>query len=413
VNPRDLDRRALLRGLSAFLATFVVGSLVVFVFGKATSGPASAGGSSPGPGANRSERPPATTPEAWLTWVPGGLPEGFGEGLTTLRVVDEASVATAGVAWLTRSEDAAGNVVDKPASPYMVPIDTTGIDVTTFPSFLPQGQGRKLVTDIAPGEGILSSSAAAIRGLAEGATLTFEGGAKVVVSGILPDRQMGGYELLVTNGTGQQLGIATERYAIFRIADVAEPPIKELTEELLDLVPNHAPIRAIELRAPGETTYLRANDRSATPATLKRKFGEFTAFVDDAEKNDLDLDPDWVAHNIRTRVLPVFGTVQCHTKILFLLKQAATGIENQGAADAVDDVGDCFVDTWLPDSPEGALSPHLWGAAIEINGFANEAGQEPSLDDRIVESMQGAGFAWGGNAAWPHGAYFEFVGSGA
>jgi hypothetical protein len=97
--------------------------------------------------------------------------------------------------------------------------------------------------------------------------------------------------------------------------------------------------------------------------------------------------------------------------VLFFLKQAAASLASEGATDAVTEVGDCFADTWITGNPEGALTPHLWGAAIDVNGFANPPGEQPDLYDRIVEAMQSAGFAWGGDAEWPQGDHFVFVGT--
>ena len=54
------------------------------------------------------------TPEAWLAWVPGGLPDGFGASVTAIPAIANTTTATADIAWLTGSSDARGRAVDQP-----------------------------------------------------------------------------------------------------------------------------------------------------------------------------------------------------------------------------------------------------------------------------------------------------------
>ena len=404
-------QRALLRGISAFAATLLIGVAVVFAVGRLGGEPTAAGGATPSDAPAASASPPAITPEAFLTWVPGEFPPGFAEDLSAASVVGDVSVATSGVTWLTRSLDAAGDPVDEPDAPYSIPLDTTGVESATFASFLPKGEQRRLVARLAPGEALLSETAATLRGLGEGATLEFDFGPDLEVVGVVPDVMIGGYELLVARGTGELLGVTSESYAIFRPRGDDEPTVEDLVDAFTSLLPPTTRFPAVEVRPPGTTTYLRPNDTIPPPSYYKERFGEFSALIDTAENKDLDLDTNWVEAHTETRTLPVFGTVQCAPKVLFFLKQAANALVDVGASDAVTEVGDCFADRWLPDSPEGALSPHLWGAAIDLNAFANPPGEHPDLDDRIVEAMESSGFTWSGDDAWPEGDHFVFVGA--
>jgi D-alanyl-D-alanine carboxypeptidase len=407
----DLIRRALIKAFSAFAAILLVGVAVVFAAGRLGTDHTATAGSTPGGSPSSDATPPSATPDAFLAWVPGGLPSGFGERLASLRLVRGASVAKAGVSWMTRSLDAAGDPVDQPSAPYSIPLDTTGVDVATFAPFLPKGPQRGLVARLHAGESVLSETASTLRGLGEGATLEFDTGPDLTVAGILPDVLMGGYELLVPLGTGELLGITSDAYALFRPGTADQPTVEDVQDQLRSLVSPSARYPAVEVRAPGTTTYLRANDAVPPPASYKERFGEFSALIDTTENHDLDLETSWVDTHTETRTLPVFGTVQCAPRVLFFLKQAAAALADQGATDAVTEVGDCFADTWIPGNPEGALTPHLWGAAIDVNGFANPPGEQPDLDDRVVEAMQSSGFAWGGDAAWPEGDHFVFVGT--
>ncbi|HEX6131450.1 MAG TPA: ABC transporter permease [Actinomycetota bacterium] len=397
-------RRALLRGAAAFLVTFVVGSGVVFAVESIGRDGGPTDGASPPPTTSPDAEPDAVTPEAALVWVPGGFPDGFAEELTTIRPIRRAAVATAGVAWLTASTGADGDVVDDPAAPYMVPLDTTGVDVGLFSSFVPEGAFRDLVRDLGPSVAILSRSAARLRGLDEGATLTLDPGIELVVIGTLPDVLVGGHELLVTRPTAERLGAGLPRYALLRLraAPVREERLRELLEGLLDPLVREP---LVELRMPGTTELLRANDRALPPIALKRRFGEFTAFPDAGD--DLDIDPAWVEEHVVAREVPRLGLVECHERLFGPLRKAMKALTLEAS---LGDVGPCFDGSWRPDLEQGTLPASLWGASIHLNTTLNSPGTPPLIDARIVETMRAFGFRWGGDDAYPDGGLFEFLG---
>lgn len=405
----DLTRRALLRAVAAFTTVFVVGTLAVFAVGRVTGGEPGAAASSSTP-SSPSEPAGPVTPEAWLAWVPGGLPDGFGPSLTTVPLVATSTTATADIAWLTQSLDADGVVVDRPTDPYMIPIDVTGVE-PTYASFVPQPE-RRLVEDLQPGEGILSESEAALRGIGEGAILTFRtpdgATSDIAVVGTLPDVLMGGYELLVTRGTGEDIGVTHERYALFQVRPNAHPDPVELGGQFEPLLPIDAPYPQVEVRAPGEAKYLRANDRELPPVLLKRKFTEFTALPDPADPTALQIDPQWIQDHIASQTLPVLGTVTCHTKALYLLKQAMRQLTADGQAGLITDVGDCFAPVSSVDDPEGPFTARDFGAAISLNPQENQAGEPPTQDPALVKLMYRWGFLWGGKDAYPQGALFRY-----
>src|SRR5207344_302831 len=131
----DLSRSALIRAATTFVVVLVAGATLVYGANR-IGGLSTSSSSSPTPGATSSSTPPAT-PEAWLAWVPGGMPSGFAESLTAIPAIGDTTTATADIAWLTASRKADGTTVDSPPSPYMIPIDTTGVE-PSFASFLPQ-----------------------------------------------------------------------------------------------------------------------------------------------------------------------------------------------------------------------------------------------------------------------------------
>ena len=91
--------------------------------------------------------------------------------------------------------------MDQPVAPYMIPIDVdrgrAGVHVVPPPA------GTTPVAGLDPRQGILSESAAKLRGLGAGSTLTFSTGVDITIVGTLPDALMGDYELLVTRATGR------------------------------------------------------------------------------------------------------------------------------------------------------------------------------------------------------------------
>ena len=184
----DLHRRALIRGVATFAGVAVIGSILV----SALSGGDSEATSSPTPTTApppSSVAPPA--PQAWLSWVPGGLPPSYGDLVSTVPDIVASTTATADIAWMTASLDAEGNGVDEPQAPMMIPMEVTGVD-PTFAAFIPEPE-RQLVQNLRLGEGILSESEANLRSLGPGSTLLFRGGEQVDVIGTLPDALMGDY----------------------------------------------------------------------------------------------------------------------------------------------------------------------------------------------------------------------------
>jgi hypothetical protein len=398
-----LERRALTRGLVTFVGIALIGSTIVWLGGRSdadsspppSSTPSSSGGEAPVP-----------TPEAWLAWVPGGLPTGFGDLVSTVPDITATTTATADVAWMTASLDANGDGVDQPEPPFMIPMDVTGVD-PTFAAFLPEPE-RQLVQNLRPGQGVMSESEANLRGLGTGSTLLFRGGQKVAVVGTLPDALMGAYELLVPRETGDKLGVVTERYVLFHVKPNASVTADDLIPALRDLLPVATPFPAVEVRAPGDTTYLRANDRVMPPLLLKETFGEFKAHPDNSDPGHIVIDERWVQDHIQSATLPVLGSITCNAQTLTLLKRAIHAIVADGAASSITDVGPCFDPVSTQDDPSGPLTPADWGVSIQLDPSSNPPGEQPTMPKSIVQQMYKVGFGWAGNDAFPQGALFRY-----
>ena len=395
-----LERRALTRGLVTFIGVALIGSTIVWLGGRSDAGSA-APAPSPPPAPSAA---PVPAPEAWLVWVPGGLPPGFGDLVSTVPDVTSATTATADVAWMTASLDANGDGVDQPEPPMMIPMDVTGVD-PTFAAFLPEPE-RQLVENLRPGQGILSESEANLRKLGPGSTLLFRGEQKVEVVGTLPDALMGAYELLVPRETGQKLGVTTERYVLFHVKANATVTVQDLIPSFSDLLPVDTPYPAVEVRAPGDTAYLRANDRVMPPLFLKETFGEFQAHP--SSPGNIKIDKRWVQDHIQSATLPVLGTITCNANILPLLKRAIHAIVADGTSSSITDVGPCFAPVSVIDDPSGPLTPADWGVSIQLDPSSNPPGEQPTMPKAIVKQMYKVGFGWGGNDAFPLGALFRY-----
>lgn len=398
-----MTRRALVRALAAFLAVLMLGGAGVFAVERLRgAGPEAADP----PGPSGSPSPNAPLPEAWLVWVPSGLPEGFGEQLTVVNAVDDVTVATADISWMRSSTDAQGVPVDAPAEPYLIPIDTTGVE-PAFAAFVPEPE-RTLVADLQPGEGILSESAAHLRGLGAGAIMSFALGTDVTITGTLPDALMGGYELLVTRPTAEDIGVTHERYALFHVREGLDPEPDQLALRFLPYLSAH-PYGEVEVRAPGQARYLRANDRELPPIALKQRFGEFSAIPDLESPGPLEVDPTWVQEHIESREVPVLGTLTCHEEALAALVRAMRKLVAAGNEDTITEVGDCYEAIADPEDPNGPLNSRAFGAAIDLNEADNAPGDPPAQDDQLVGPMAKAGFGWGGLDAYPQGALFRYA----
>jgi hypothetical protein len=402
----ELTQRALTRAIAAFAIVLLAGGAIVLTVHRLQgAGKTFAPSQTPSPTTTVSPAP--DQPDAWLAWVPGGIPSGFGEQITAVPAVDTTTTETADVAWLVGSTDAEGSIVDQPPDPYRIPIDVTGVE-PAFASFLPLPE-RTEVTDLGDGEGILSQSAAALRGLGPDATMTFEGQTTITITATLPDVMMGGFELLVTRATGETIGVTHDRYVLFTVKEGAERDPVTLSARFEPYLPPATPYDAVEVRAPFTTRYLRPNDRELPPVLLKQRFGEFAA---DPEPNgDLTVDPSWVAAHVESRTLPVLGSITCHQKALNLLEDAMRELETEGRADQVQDVGDCDDANVDPTDPEGQLTAIDFGAAIELNRNANPPGEPPTEETQppeLVNLLFRSGFGWGGRDAWPQGALFRY-----
>src|SRR6476661_4076180 len=117
----DLTRTALIRGATAFAIVLVVGSTAVYTSGRLLGG--SEGAPSPIPVSPSPAQPPASAaPDAWLAWVPGGLPDGFvrrprATGRPTGRPLHDPDRHDGGGTWVRVVPPPAGTTPGRGAQP--------------------------------------------------------------------------------------------------------------------------------------------------------------------------------------------------------------------------------------------------------------------------------------------------------
>jgi hypothetical protein len=354
---------------------------------------------------------PAATPlapDTLLAWTPGGLPDGYAAAAAGLPGVEHVVAVVSGTAWLTRSTNASGAVVDEPRTGFAIPIEVAAASPLPYMPFVSPADRQLVPTG--PGDAVLSATSAQLRRIGVGGTLVLGGsppfGPRVTlhVTGVVPDATIGAHEAFVTRDQAAALGLTTERYLL--IEPVPGTSRERLTSRLRALLPAG---RQLRVRGPGETPYFRQGDAVLPAIALKVALGEFAARP--LPNGYLAMDPAWVERHIETAAVPILGHVTCNRGIVPQLRGALQEIERDGLAHLIDPGAyrGCFVPRFLNEDPTSSISHHTWGAAVDVNATTNRFGQTPHQDPRVVAIFERWGFTWGGRWLIPDGMHFEFV----
>jgi D-alanyl-D-alanine carboxypeptidase len=402
-----LQRRALIAGVSAFLAVLVAGSVLVSLSNHADVGKRSASPSASHTATPSPQPEPGPRVDAYLAWVPEGLPPGYGAAVAALPTVDKVAVVASDTIWMTSSSDAEGNLVDEPPSPYMMPIDAAAIDPRPYARFLPP-ETRAIVASLEDGQAILGQTSARLRHLGPGGVIRFQGGS-VTVIGVLPDELVGAAEVVVNRATGAIIGVRQNRYLLFRPSAGLQPSDQQLEKRFRAVLPPGLPYPVVQVRSPGETPYLRAGDDMLPQALIKRRFGEWAGTPQAGGTGLLEIDPAWIQDHIVTVTIPVVGRVSCNRKFLPQLRGAMKHVVTQGLEPTIHSFDGCFVARFDPTS-SSTISLNAWGAAVEVNADTNRFGSPPVQDPRLVALMHTWGLEWGGDQVVPDGMHFGYAG---
>jgi hypothetical protein len=340
----------------------------------------------------------AASEQVLLVWTPNGLPVDLAATVAALPNVTVTSEVQGDLVEMVASTASDGAAVDTTAAGYVIPLDALAVDPATYAQFVPKGAAA-VFGALKPGEVILGETSARLRRVDVGGTIVLASGEQLRVAAVLGDALVGGAEIVVPRGT---LGaITTPRFLLVTTRGARSDFEAAVRAQLPATV-------AVRFRAPGEAPLLRHGDAVLAQAVVKEQFGEFA--YRHAGGRDLDLDPTWVRDHVVAVDLPLLGQVRCHRAIVGDLRATLLELEraNLGYVVSPGGVAGCFVPRLI--SPDGGLSRHAWGIAIDLNWPKNLQGELGTQDVRLVEALVAHGFAWGGPWLVPDPAHFEWVG---
>jgi hypothetical protein len=340
-------------------------------------------------------------PPAWLAWISGSLPSGFGADVRAVPTLGTTVIVAGDTRWMTSSHDADGGVVDQPSPPFEIPIDAFAVDPGAYAPFVPESTRTQVVDALRAGEAVLGTSSAQLRHLTVGGSLTFDQ-TTVHVGAIVPDPVAGWSEMLVSRTVGHTLGIVDDRY-LLSMPDGAMTE-RRFASTLATLIPE-VPVRTV---APDGSPFMRIASGVNPPVVMKGVFGEFAAYPRTDDPAYLTMSPSWYDAHIVTRSVPLLGEVTCNVALFPALIGALRDVEAAGLGDEIHTYSGCYAPRTVARSPTAPPSNHAYGAAIDINAPENPYGATPTMDPKIVTIFQRWGFLWGGKYLTPDGMHFEY-----
>jgi hypothetical protein len=278
-------------------------------------------------------------------------------------------------------------------------MEVAAIEPEQYRVFLPPEDGARLA-QLIPGSAFMGRTGAELRGITEVGALVF-GSSPIVVQGVVDDQLVSGQEVVVSQATGEALGISDARYLL--VAVNPDAPFDRVEKDLRALAPSHS----MGLREIGGTSDLRHGGSVLPLAQLKKLFGEFPG--QPRSDGSIRIDQAWIDSNAPIVSIPILGETRCHKAVVPQLTGALQEIADKGLAGLVRDFGGCFGPRFVNNNPASGVSHHAWGVAFDINVSRNLYGHPPVLDPRIVEIVERWGFTWGGRWLVPDGMHFEFV----
>lgn len=346
---------------------------------------------------------PATP--GFVMWAHGGLPPTIIEDAEALTGVTSASMVASDTLGLTGSRRADGTEVDDVPDGWRIPIEVAAIDPDDHATTLDDDVA--LLAALRPGGVLLSTSAAARRGLAVGDRLDLVGVHDLEVLAVVPDGAVGRSEVVVHVADAEAVGLG-DRGTLYVEADLPDASARDaLADGLERLVPAGVTARLVDLAESG-------HERRRAPlvlslAQVKDAFGEF-AYRPVPGERAIEIDPVWVEANVTTAEVPLLGRVRCHQALVAPLTTALASIQAAGRADAIDPsrYAGCFNPRRI--RVDGSrLSHHAWGIALDVNVDLALPGGGEVPDDVVIDAFEAAGFVWGGRFITPDNHHFELV----
>jgi hypothetical protein len=356
----------------------------------------------PTPRVMETPQPARPSSRLLLAWASlPGLPARTEQVLESTPGVRRATTVEAGLDWLVSASTAAGNHLRASPPGMAVPIETAVVEPAEYARFVPPAD-RDPIVSLGRGEALLSATEQRIRGGLDLSGLRLRD-RRLSVSGTIGDVSASGYEIVVGD-TPPPSWERVDRFVLMQLNPDASP---RRIERRLDSLLTEG--QSLRIRAKGEAPYLRYGDAVLPQMLLKETFGEFAARPQ--PDGTILIDPQWRRRNIREVAVPILGTVTCHRTLVAQLRAALQNVARAGLAHLINvpQFGGCYSPRFINRDPDGRLSHHSWGIAVDLNAWDNAFGTKPDQDPRLVQIMEAHGFTWGGRWLVPDGMHFEWV----
>lgn len=350
----------------------------------------------PPPPSGRRPRAAPARPAALLAWAVGGMPARSERALERMPRVIHATPVLAGLDWMTASRGPDGALIDDPPGALAIPIEAAVIRPREYARMVPPAE-RDLILSLRPGRALLAETAADLRGFGAGLTMDL-GSREVMVAGVVSDVAANGYEMLIPAPVPSSWARA-DRFLLALTRDCSTNPIKrELRFG-----------RALRIRCGRQQPFLRYGDSVLPQMLIKKSFGEFAARP--LPDGTIAVERSWARRNIVTATVPLLPPVTCHRALLPQLRGALRELIARGLGHTVDGAqfAGCYTPRFIDRDPDGRLSHHSWGIAVDLNAGENTFGGDSRQDDELVEVMTSWGFTWGGGWLVPDPMHFEWL----
>jgi hypothetical protein len=281
-------------------------------------------------------------------------------------------------------------------------VHAVAIDASTFRRFTAQGtaEATPVWLAVARGDAVVSHSLSSGLELGLGGTTTVAklhgGKATAMRVGAFATSAIPDTDLIVNDEVGRALGLPAATGMLLTAGKGVDPV--DLAGKVRSITGRGGSVDLLTPPAANPVAFL-------TGSSAAKAFGAFSYryFPD----GTLEPDPRWVAQNIVTESVPIFGQVTCHRLMFPQLRGALTDIVNAGLASTLHTYNGCYVPKYIERSPTHAISLHTWGIAIDLDSATNYRGIKGTMDPKVVEIFKRWGFRWGGDWSWTDPMHFE------
>ena len=144
-----------------------------------------------------------------------------------------------------------------------------------------------------------------------------------------------------------------------------------------------------------------------TGGSVARAVGSFSYTAN--RDGTVNPDPAWVKANIRTKEMPIIGTVTGNTGDAAPAPGALSEVVTRGLSSKIYTYDGCYVPRFIAHDPSKGLSFHTYGTAIDLNARDNYRGIAGKMDRQVVAIFKKWGFAWGGDWNYTDPMHFELA----